>query len=574
VSDLLWPDRAIGVFETLLVLDGSPVELDAHLDRLRLSVRDLFAGELPDGVRRLVHERAAPLTVGRLRLTVAPGPDGALRAEAVTAAVAPEDLFPTWERAIALRPFVIHGGLGAHKWADRAGIAWTESSEAEGCLPLVLDAGGEVLEASRANVFAVEDGALVTPAADGRILPGVARARAIEAARALGLRLREEALEIERLIAAGEAFLTGSVRGIEPVRSVGDAELGPPGDAVAALAAELRRRWVGDPAARRADAMRLVVFTDPDLACSVALLDACLKAAAKREDVEIVGVVDTARAAPARLRVARALAARGLRSAFNVHTRAVPERSPLRDGTALARRRGIAVLAPRDAGVNDASFVAELERLAPDATVALMVAQIFRAPLLAACRIPVNYHDGLLPSYQGVGATAWSIYDGARRSGFTFHLMSEQVDRGAILLQDSVRLDRTSVTARIDRAKTRLASARLHELFDLLPAGARGAVAQDSPGTSFTRADVDAIRTVERPASLTLAELELRLRAFEIVDLTLGGRRVRATALRRVKRRAHDDTLAFTTADGVDVEVSRFLHLPPRAHRVLAPLMG
>ncbi|HEX8714680.1 MAG TPA: hypothetical protein VF706_03850, partial [Solirubrobacteraceae bacterium] len=66
-----------------------------------------------------------------------------------------------------------------------------------------------------------------------------------EAARALGLAVREESLGVDRLIAAGEAFLTGSVRGVEPVRSVGDAELGPPGDAVAALAAELRRMWMG-----------------------------------------------------------------------------------------------------------------------------------------------------------------------------------------------------------------------------------------------------------------------------------------------------------------------------------------
>jgi para-aminobenzoate synthetase / 4-amino-4-deoxychorismate lyase len=250
VSDLLWPDRAIGVFETLLVLDGSPIELEAHLERLSWSVRDLFGAELPDGASELVRERAAPLAVGRLRLTVAPGAGGVLATDAVTAVVDPDDLFPSWERAIELRPFVIHGGLGAHKWADRAGLAWTESSEAEGCLPLVLDAGGEVLEASRANVFAVEDGTLVTPAADGRILPGVARARTIEAARSLALDVREQPLTVDRLIAAGEAFLTGSVRGIEPVRSVGNDALAPTGDAVAALAAELRRSWSALAAAR------------------------------------------------------------------------------------------------------------------------------------------------------------------------------------------------------------------------------------------------------------------------------------------------------------------------------------
>jgi para-aminobenzoate synthetase/4-amino-4-deoxychorismate lyase len=108
----------------------------------------------------------------------------------------------------------------------------------------VLDAGEEVLEASRANLFAVEGAVLVTPAADGRILPGVARARAIEAAHSLGIEVREEPLRIDRLIAAGEAFLTGSVRGVEPVRSIADEELGPPGETVSRIAGELKRIWI------------------------------------------------------------------------------------------------------------------------------------------------------------------------------------------------------------------------------------------------------------------------------------------------------------------------------------------
>ena len=255
MSDLLWPDRAIGVLETLLVVAGRPVELEAHLERLTWSVRDLFQAEVPAGTRELVLERAAPLSLGRLRLTVSPQPDGALAPDVVTASVDPADVFPSWERAIGLRPFVVQGGLGAHKWADRAGLAWTESGESDGFLPLVLDSGGEVLEASRANVFAIEAGRLITPAADGRILPGVARARAIEAARTLGIELREEALSVDRMVAAGEAFLTGSVRGVEPVRSVGDSELGMPGETMAEVAAEMKRVWIGHGAAQRAEAI-------------------------------------------------------------------------------------------------------------------------------------------------------------------------------------------------------------------------------------------------------------------------------------------------------------------------------
>jgi para-aminobenzoate synthetase/4-amino-4-deoxychorismate lyase len=181
VSNQIQTDRTEGVFETLLIVNGLPIELEPHLARLSSSVQEFFGSELPADTRELVLERAASLALGRLRLTVAPGPDDVMRPDAATAIVDLESVFPAWERAIVLRAFIIPGGLGAHKWADRAELARMESSVPEGCFPL-LDAGAEVLEASRAIVFAVEGEVLITPPADGRVLPGVARARAIDAA--------------------------------------------------------------------------------------------------------------------------------------------------------------------------------------------------------------------------------------------------------------------------------------------------------------------------------------------------------------------------------------------------------
>jgi para-aminobenzoate synthetase/4-amino-4-deoxychorismate lyase len=242
------PDRASGVFETLLVVDGAPVELDAHLARLRASVRVLFGAEPPAEIRRRALEASAALLLGRLRLTVAPATGvaaSALAADVVARPVDPEQLFPPWERGVELDPLTIAGGLGEHKWVDRRRLATGVAATATDRLPLVLDEGEEVLEASRANVFAVEDGVLLTPVADGRILSGVGRAHAIDAARTLGLELREESFDLPRLLAAGEAFVTGSVRGVEPVRAVGDARLAAPGEEARAVAAELRRRWLG-----------------------------------------------------------------------------------------------------------------------------------------------------------------------------------------------------------------------------------------------------------------------------------------------------------------------------------------
>jgi para-aminobenzoate synthetase / 4-amino-4-deoxychorismate lyase len=211
------PDPRQGVFTTLLVLDGRPVELDAHLARLDASAHALFGCPAPPAARELVLAHAAGAGPARLRLTVAPAADGALTAEVTLAPVDASLILPGFDRALELAPVVVEGGIGAHKWADRRRLAAAEADLAPR-LPLLLDRDGAVLEASRGNVFTVRDGVVSTPPADGRILPGIARDRVLRIAAAAGLEVREEPIVFDRLADAGEVFVTGAVRGIEPVR--------------------------------------------------------------------------------------------------------------------------------------------------------------------------------------------------------------------------------------------------------------------------------------------------------------------------------------------------------------------
>ena len=73
-----------------------------------------------------------------------------------------------------------------------------------------------MLEASWANVWAREGARLVTPPADGRLLPGVTRARMLRTER----RTAEEPLTLERLEAADVIVLTSASRraGVAPSR--------------------------------------------------------------------------------------------------------------------------------------------------------------------------------------------------------------------------------------------------------------------------------------------------------------------------------------------------------------------
>jgi len=243
----LTPDPQRGVFETMLVLDGKPVELDAHLERLAGSLMALYGKDLPSDAAGLVREEARDLEHGKLRITMVPSPGGAdeapLEVRVIASPVDPAAVFPDPAQSIALRSFGVEGGLGEHKWADRRLLERAESDLPAGELSLLVDSDGSALEASRASLFAVGDGWLATPPADGRILPGIARRRTIETAREAGIEVREESLPLLGL-SGREVFLAGSVRGIEPVLTLDGVDLPPPGRLSARIAAGLRRRWM------------------------------------------------------------------------------------------------------------------------------------------------------------------------------------------------------------------------------------------------------------------------------------------------------------------------------------------
>jgi para-aminobenzoate synthetase/4-amino-4-deoxychorismate lyase len=232
------------VIETFLIVEDRPIELDAHMARLAASVRSIY-GEDPPDARDLVTSRARGGQLGRLRLTVEPRPGGGFETYVFAAAVEPATIFPGPEGAAKLFTMTVDRGLGEHKWADRAVLERAEALGPSGGVPLLVSEQGEMLEASRGNIFAVSGGRLLTPPLDGRILPGVARARAIEIAEEMGLEVVEERLEIGEIRSYEDVFLTGSVRGVEPVGALDGEDLQTEDRITREIAAVLRERWFG-----------------------------------------------------------------------------------------------------------------------------------------------------------------------------------------------------------------------------------------------------------------------------------------------------------------------------------------
>lgn len=223
-------NQRAGIFDTLLVRDGVPVDLDGHLARFVGAARAVYGIALDaDALAVRVAETVTPLAgAHRLRLTLDP------RTGAVDLAAAPAGAVPSdpW----VLRPVVLPGGLGAAKWCDRAvldelpGAPWTATRD-----PLLVDADGSVLETGRGNVFAVFDDGVHTPALDGRILPGVTRDVVLALLRARAVPVYERRITLDELAGATELFVTNAIGRVRAVTEVEGVTCRAPGRTTAWL---------------------------------------------------------------------------------------------------------------------------------------------------------------------------------------------------------------------------------------------------------------------------------------------------------------------------------------------------
>jgi para-aminobenzoate synthetase/4-amino-4-deoxychorismate lyase len=247
------PDPALGIFDTLLVRDGEPVALSAHVARLADSVDRLY--DVPvdrDALAERIRTDSSVITTARVRTSYDPT-EGDWVIE--TLAIDEPGLEP---RTLAVRR--LPGGLGEHKWRDRRLVVDTGTADDL----LLVDEAGHLLEAGRANVFVVLDDVVVTPPLDDRILPGTTRARAISLLHDHRIPALERPVSIAELASAVEVFTTSSIRGVQPVVGCEGVATWPVGSLTSWLSDHLDR--VTEPASGPAvpDGLRVLVLDNYD----------------------------------------------------------------------------------------------------------------------------------------------------------------------------------------------------------------------------------------------------------------------------------------------------------------------
>ena len=212
-----------GLFEATKIVDGTPVALTRHLDRLQRSAAKagltipLARTALDDACRAV-----AARTPGRakLRLTVTAGVAALSSSRgrhtgSVLIAAASTDPTPS---AAAVRvvewPRNERGALAGVKSTSYLEnvVALARVQEMGGDEAIFANTVGNLCEGTGSNVFVVVDGRLITPPLSSGPLAGVTRGLVLEVTDAA-----EEDLPIEAFLAADEAFLTSCTRDVQPI---------------------------------------------------------------------------------------------------------------------------------------------------------------------------------------------------------------------------------------------------------------------------------------------------------------------------------------------------------------------
>jgi len=240
-----------GVFEGIRVYAGRIFELDAHLDRLVASAGAIRL-EVPYGrdaiARAMAHTvEANGLREGYIRLLVTRGAGtlgldadkcsgGSVIIIADQVALYPQEMYDNGMAVIIaqtrrIAPNMLNPSAKSLNYLNNI-LAKVEAEDAGVAEAIMLNADGDVAEATGDNIFIIRGGEVITPPPAAGILIGVTRGVVIRLCGRLGIPLAERRVTPEDLYAADECFLTGTAAEVIAVtkvdgRTIGTGKPGP-----------------------------------------------------------------------------------------------------------------------------------------------------------------------------------------------------------------------------------------------------------------------------------------------------------------------------------------------------------
>ena len=203
--------RGDGLFETLKTVDGKPIFLDRHLDRLLASAEKLLFVEGDKNViAKKMREIAAfdAFSLGRLRLTYFSNGEFLISHEEMVI-----DPATTFSLGISPHRRYSSDHIARHKTLSYTSAAHGLRIAASTGLDdlLYLNENDEVIETGLANILVEKHGHLVTPPIESGLLPGIVRGVLLE----WFPEILEAALTVDDLKAASGLYVLSSIRELQ-----------------------------------------------------------------------------------------------------------------------------------------------------------------------------------------------------------------------------------------------------------------------------------------------------------------------------------------------------------------------
>jgi D-alanine transaminase len=254
-----------GVYEVTRYTHGRPFEMQRHAQRLRrsldgLQITGVDVDAIVEASDEVVQRNALQDAAVYWQVTRGSG----ARSHVIDPSLEPSVLIIAYPYA-ALSPDAVVPALRVRTTEDnRWGDCWIKSvmllpnsraktlAKADGFDDAVFVRDGIVTEGTSSNLFIARDGALWTHPAKRNILWGITREVVIELAREAGIEVHEEAFDVATMMAADEAFLTGTTTDVSALthidgKAIGD---GRPGEVATRLHRMLIDRMLGVAASR------------------------------------------------------------------------------------------------------------------------------------------------------------------------------------------------------------------------------------------------------------------------------------------------------------------------------------
>lgn len=194
--------------------------------------------------------------------------------------------------------------------------------------------------------------------------------------------------------------------------------------------------------------------------------------------------------------------------------------------------------------------------------------QIFKKPLIEYFDKIINYHNSYLPYYRGLNASNWALYYEEKYTGYTFHNVIEEIDRGEIYLQNKILNTKSNSALILNIKKCEHALQNLHSFFDKLQLN-KPLKLQNQLGNYFGKRKFNKITTIETTELYSKNEIQNRLNSFEQLSIKYKNSWVTVTGLRFSNRGMMSSLM---TSDGYSITITRIKYIPVKIFYLIQKL--